>query len=278
MGGMGDLRFGSSGANVRLLQAGLNTRSAYYRTKYGGFPQIKVDGELGPDTAAAIQRVGRALGVTESDLTVVARSGLVSQELLRVIRHPQSRTPAQLVRAADRWRRARKVREAGRPKAIVTAAQLGLQFQWVFGPLGTPWRSTGHYTAGERAKDLEEGIKVARQVHAQHVAQGWGGCSYFWMIPDDGSLLCLNPIGRKSAHVAGNNSGNVAFNCPGTTGDEPTQAQIATFRWLLANAHTRKMPRAHRSPVDLRTLPRYVHSDLNPTGCPGSYKPMYKEA
>lgn len=158
---------------------------------------------------------------------------------------------------------------------IVTAEQLGLTFEWPFGPRGTVYRATGHYTAGPRAKTLEDGKRIAREVHAQHRGQGWGGCSYDAMIPDDGSLILLNPPTRKSAHVAQNNTGNAAVNCPGTLGDKPTEAQVETFRWYLANAHTTAVPKAHRQPVDLRTVRWYGHNDLNATACPGDYKPMY---
>lgn len=161
---------------------------------------------------------------------------------------------------------------------IITAAQLGLTFQWVFGQRGTPTRRTGHYTAGPRARNAAAGIAIVRGLHRQHAGQGWGGGSYDAVICDDGTLILVNPPLRKSAHVAMNNTGNAAINCPGTTGDKPTREQEATYRWYVRNAHTRKVPKAHRQPVDLRKLTRYGHSDLNATACPGAFKPMFKES
>lgn len=158
---------------------------------------------------------------------------------------------------------------------IVTAKSLGMTFDWVFGQRGTVYRATGHYTAGPRARNAAEGVATARAVHAQHRNQGWGGCSYDAMICDDGTLILLNPPTRKSAHVASNNTGNASVNCPGTTGDQPTAAQQATFRWYLANAHTSNVPREHRQPVDLRSVRWYGHNDLNATACPGAFKTMY---
>lgn len=184
----------------------------------------------------------------------------------------------QLKEARDTIARREAQLDARAAPRIITAAQIGLTFQWVFGSLGTPWRLTGHYTAGPRASTAAEGIAIAREVHRQHASQGWGGCSYGPIICDDGTLLLINPINRKSAHVAGNNSGNVPANCPGTTGNQPTAAQIRTYKWWLANAHTRRVPKAYRSPVDLRKLKRYGHNDLNATACPGAYKTMFKEA
>lgn len=161
-----------------------------------------------------------------------------------------------------------------RPR-IVTASELGLSFDWVFGNRGPIYRATGHYTAGPRAATVEDGKRIARQVHAQHRAQGWGGCSYDAIVCDDGALILMNPPARKSAHVAQNNTGNAAVNCPGTIGDKPTEAQFETFRWYLANAHTKAIPLGHRQPVDLRKVKWYGHNDLNATQCPGSFKTMY---
>jgi hypothetical protein len=158
---------------------------------------------------------------------------------------------------------------------IVTAATLGVSFDWVFGARGKPYRATGHYTAGPRAKNAEDGKRIAKQIHAQHRNQGWGGCSYDAIICDDGTLILMNPPGRKSAHVAQNNTGNAAVNCPGTTGDKPTAAQQDTFRWYLAHSHTSRVPKAHRQPVDLRKVRWYGHNDLGATACPGSYKRMF---
>lgn len=200
--------------------------------------------------------------------------------------HEQRHDHAGMARWAPRLEEARQMvgrrrmqlgDHAGAAPRIITAAQLGLTFQWVFGRLGTPWRLTGHYTAGPRARNATEGIAIARSVHRQHAAQGWGGCSYGPIICDDGTLILVSPAGRKSAHVAGHNAGNVPANCPGTTGDKPDPRQVATYRWWLANAHTRKIPRAYRYPVDLRKLKRHGHNDLNATACPGAYKPMFLE-
>jgi hypothetical protein len=159
---------------------------------------------------------------------------------------------------------------------IITAAQLGLTFQWVFGDVGELTRVYGHYTGGPRAKTREALIATARSVHAQHKNQGWGGCSYAVMIGDDGTLILMNPIGRKAAGVAGHNTGSVHVNVPGTTGDVMTDKAEKTLRWYVENAHTRRVPKAHRAPVSLRSLDGRVHSDDNATACPGSYTSSYR--
>ncbi len=161
---------------------------------------------------------------------------------------------------------------------IITAAQLGLTFQWVFGNVGTLTRVYGHYTGGGRAETRAELVATARAVHAQHRSQGWGGCSYGPMIGDDGTLVLMNPIGRKAAGVAGHNTGSVHVNVPGTTGDVMTAAAQRTLAWYLAHAHTRSVPSAYRSPVDLRKLDGRLHRDDNATACPGDYSSAYRKA
>lgn len=172
--------------------------------------------------------------------------------------------------------RSRQIAEKSGPH-IITAAQLGLTFQWVFGRVGTLTRTYGHYTGGPRARTRSELIATARAVHAQHVRQGWGGCSYGPMIGDDGTLVLMNPIDRKAAGVAGHNTGSVHLNVPGTTGHRMTPAAEETLRWYVANAHTRRVPKAYRSPVDLRKLNGRVHRDDNATACPGDYTPSYRK-
>lgn len=161
---------------------------------------------------------------------------------------------------------------------MVTAEQLGLRFQYVFGPKGPVTRCAGHYTAGPRRADATGLAVEARNDHAFHAGKGWGGLSYEWMIADDGTLLLGNPTDRKSAAVALNNTGTVNICCPGTTGDKPTAAQARTLRWLLANAHTSALPKAHRSPVDLRRVPLLGHREFpnQATACPGDFLSLYR--
>lgn len=186
---------------------------------------------------------------------------------------------SELREEASGWITRRKEQLAAHPGVkprIITSAQLGLRFQYVFGKLGQLVLRTGHYTAGPRARNATDLVRIARQVHSQHASQGWGGGSYGPMFADDGTILLLNPIDRKAAHVAGRNTGNHGLNCPGTLGDKPTPAQEASYRWYIAHAHTRQIPTAYRSPVDLRKVARRVHKDMNATACPGDFTPMFR--
>ncbi len=135
---------------------------------------------------------------------------------------------------------------------IVTAKAQGLVFQNVFGPLGPERHVTIHYTAGPEDRDVEHAKELNRSYHREHKAKGWGGIGYHFNITRAGHILCLRPTSLKGAHVGGWNSGNVGVMFHGTTGDKPTLAQKETLAWLLRNAHTRRLPAAHRTDRPLR--------------------------
>jgi hypothetical protein len=176
--------------------------------------------------------------------------------------------------------RRRQIAKLGtwRPR-MFTSGQLGLKFQNLFGPKGTPQKTAGHYDAGHRAKDMDALKKVMRGHHAYHLSIGFGGLSYEAMVADDGSLGLGNPMWRKSAAVAGQNSNLVSICCPGTTGDKLTEAQIRTCLWYLRNAHTKAVPAAYRSPVKLSALTLKPHKEYpgQTTACPGDQTPQWHE-
>ena len=91
------LKIGDKGDDVKRLQTSLNLRS---RVRH--LPTIDIDGEYGPATDAAVQRVARALGALES---TIQRPGATIGEQ-RLIINPALRTPAQLARALARRTRA----------------------------------------------------------------------------------------------------------------------------------------------------------------------------
>jgi N-acetylmuramoyl-L-alanine amidase-like protein len=167
---------------------------------------------------------------------------------------------------------------ADKPR-IITARSMGLAFQNLFGQLGPENNVTGHHSAGARARNRQEGIARAKQFHVDHKAKGWGGIGYHFVIADDGTLICARPTILKGAHVGGHNTENLGVNCPGTTGDRPTPEQKATYRWLLANAHTAALPKAHRTDRDLRQARLFGHRDWSgheSNECPGTLYGMFK--
>jgi hypothetical protein len=165
-----------------------------------------------------------------------------------------------------------------KPK-MITAAGLGLGFQYVFGTKGSVFRGAGHYTAGHRSANAEALKAEMRNDHAFHKSKGWGGLSYEAMVADDGTIGFGNPIDRKSAAVASNNTGMVNICCPGTTGHRMTDAQKRSVRWLLDNWHTSKVPKAHRLPKPAKNLTWRGHKEFpgQSTACPGDMLSQYKE-
>lgn len=171
----------------------------------------------------------------------------------------------------DQYRKRLKRLRARRKPSIVTSAQLGLRFQYVFGSKGQPYRGAGHYTAGRRCATRAELISEMRNIHAYHAGKGWGGGSYEALIADDGTIGLLNPTDRMSAGVAAQNTGMANVCIPATTGHRMTEAQERAVRWLFDNWHTRKVPKAHRLPNPARSF-RWLGHKEHPgqaTACPG---------
>jgi peptidoglycan hydrolase-like protein with peptidoglycan-binding domain len=236
------------GAEVTEVQA---------RLRELGYDPGLVDGIFGPGTARAVSAFQREHALIET--------GAVEEDTRRAL-------------AAARPRE-RPRNDALAPR-IVTARSLELAFANLFGALGAEVHVTGHYSAGARAENAEQGIARAREFHAHHRGKGWGGIGYHYLITDDGTLICARPTLLKGAHTGGHNTSNIGVNMPGTTGDRPTDAQAASYGWLLANAHTEQMPKAHRTDRDLRQAKRFGHNQWSghrSNGCPGLFRDMFVE-
>lgn len=163
------------------------------------------------------------------------------------------------------------------PPRIVTARSMGLKFKTnQLAAMGPEKSVVGHYSAGARAKNRVEGIARAKSFHNGHLAKGWAGIGYHYVIPDDGAIICCRSTFHTGAHVLNNNRGRIGVNMPGTTGDRPTKRQARAFSWLLHNAHTDALPRAHRTDRDLSRVPVRTHKDLMATSCPGLFRGMYR--
>jgi hypothetical protein len=250
------------GLDVEQLQRGLNARLEHIDD--GGDFKVRLTSVVDDSTVRAWRKVRWAIGLPDGHpLTAGAQLN---------VRRPWTRTPLAPRRARARRRRATKPR-------MLTARQIGLSFQWVFGAKGPVERGTGHYTAGVRASGAQELAREMRSDHAYHASKGWGGLSYEAMVADDGTIGFGNPIGRRGAAVANSNTGMVNICCPGTTGDRMTAAQKASVRWLLANWHTSKVPAEHRLPRPARGVVWRGHKEWpgQATACPGEMLTDYKE-
>ena len=161
---------------------------------------------------------------------------------------------------------------------IYTAGSTGLHFRNLFGALGPELHVTGHYSAGAVDKSDKDAIATVRSYHRAHAAKSWGGLGYHYVITRKGNIILGRPVALKGAHVGGWNTGNVGVMMMGTTGDKPSYRQRRAYKWLLANAHTTRLPRSHRTDRSLRAAKRHGHNSWSghtSNGCPGSFKPMY---
>jgi hypothetical protein len=217
------------------------------------------------------------LGANGETLAEMQKDGTVSIGVARMIRNPGQRTPEQRERAKHRLHHMR-AQAPGAPK-FITAAQLGLAFQDVFGPKGAVTRGAGHYTAEQRVAGAHALMAEMRKDHAYHKGKGWGGLSYEAMVADDGTIGFGNPMYRKSAAVALNNTGMVNICCPGSTGDRMTPKQKASVRWLMDHWHTTAVPSPHRLPKPARSFGWNGHRfyPQQSTDCPGVMVDDYRE-
>ncbi len=252
------------GEDVKAFERGLNARLAKMPPHLAdGLDPVKVDGVFDTADFELWKAVRYAIGLPAGHAPTIAAQ--------LNVRRPSTRTPAAK-------RRAKKRRSGTAKPKIVTAAQLGLGFQWLWGGKGGVQRGTGHYDAGPVCETEGELIARARSIHAYHSSIGWGGASYEALISGR-TIVLLNPVGRKSAAVAGMNTGTTNICVPGTTGDRMDPVTAETVRWYLENAHTRAIPAAHRLPWPAKSVTWRGHKEWpgQSTSCPGDYLPTYKE-
>lgn len=158
-----------------------------------------------------------------------------------------------------------------KPKVIV----LDLEFRAGMAGQGTITATIGHHTGGPTDDDLEDALRLWRQYHAQHLAQGWNGEGYHYGITRGGVIVILRPVGFAGAHTLNANTGHPGIVCHGTTGDKPTLNQRRSLRYLLKYAHTDRFPARGRASRRLLDVPCTGHNDWNATACPATHKPMY---
>lgn len=256
------------GADVHALRSAVSRR-----LKARGEDGVADEGGFGAGVAQACELALWMIGASRSTVKLAHR-GIATERAQKLIRNPGTRNPVQLARARARRGKPSPYGGGGKP-TIITARQIGLRFQYLFGAKGTVYRGAGHYTAGPRAASRGRLIELVRLYHGMHP----GGLAYEYVVADDGTIAAANPMGRKSAGVAMNNTGLINVCCPGTTGDRMTAAQKRSIAWLLANAHTSAMPAAHRAPRRPLGLSWRPHKEYpsNSTACPGDMTGQYKE-
>ncbi len=274
------LHLGGRSEQCRALAAAMNRRFESRSLQDRKVEVFERPMTLTRDVLDAAVTCAWALGGSPPTLTKMQREEIVPIGVARMIRNPGLRSAEQKQRGEQRIADMRRKR-AQRPTKprLITAAQLGLSFQDVFGSKGEVTRGAGHYTAGRRVPDAKELAVEMRSDHRFHKGKGWGGLAYEAMVADDGTIGFGNPMRRKSAAVASNNTGMVSICCPGTTGDRMTAAQKKSVKWLMDNWHTAAVPAAHRLPKPARSLGWKGHRFYpgQSTGCPGVMVEDFKE-
>ena len=263
------------GPDVRSIQKAINAQLAHLKVDY----RITVDGRFGPQTMGAAREIAYMMGAGANNRKA-ARSGRLTINAQRLIRG-RKKSGAEKRRTVARtgwrkkWRKRAQARVSRKPK-IVTAAQMGIYPEAKYGGMGTPTMTTGHHSAGPMDQSDSHAIALLQSYDRQHRAQGWGGLGYHLAIGRSGTLFGGRPMLQKGVHTANYNTANVGILVLGTTGDKPTAAQYRTLKWVRDNAHTSKMPAAHRSPVPLKfQIKGHKERPGQATACPGTFLSFY---
>jgi N-acetylmuramoyl-L-alanine amidase len=79
------------------------------------------------------------------------------------------------------------------------------------------------------------GDMSAEEIHAEHLAQGWSGIGYHYVIRKDGTIERGRPKGMVGAHAEGANWGSIGITLTGNFEEEnPKDAQIESLSQLIA--------------------------------------------
>ena len=130
-----------------------------------------------------------------------------------------------------------------------------------FGPL-TPRTITDmiviHHTGNPEDDDLS-----AEEIHESHIAQGWAGIGYHYVIRKDGSIELGRPVDTVGAHAYGENSHTIGVHvCGNFNLADPTDEQIESCAILVGWLACK-----YGLTVNADTV--VGHRDLMPTACPG---------
>lgn len=115
---------------------------------------------------------------------------------------------------------------------------------------------------------IPDGDTSAAAIHKAHLANGWAGIGYHYVIRKDGSIERGRPLATVGAHAEGQNYHTVGINVTGNFEKEtPIQSQIASLEKLLV--FLCQTYDIHPSAATI-----VGHRNVNSTDCPG--KNLYK--
>lgn len=112
---------------------------------------------------------------------------------------------------------------------------------------------------------IPDGDTPAAAIHRAHLANGWAGIGYHYVIRKDGTIERGRPLATVGAHAEGQNYHTVGINVTGNFDKEiPTPAQIHALEGLVAWLC---------KTYDITPGPSTIvgHRDVNSTDCPGQH-------
>lgn len=112
---------------------------------------------------------------------------------------------------------------------------------------------------------IPSGEVSAQQIHEAHLANGWAGIGYHYVIHKDGVIDRGRPLATVGAHAEGHNYDSIGINVTGNFEEEvPTDAQIQSLEQLIT-----ALCRLYNLTPNDQTI--IGHRDVNSTDCPGKY-------
>lgn len=117
-----------------------------------------------------------------------------------------------------------------------------------------------HHTGNMYDDDMN-----AEQIHSIHLAQGWSGCGYHYIVRKDGSIEIGRPEWAMGSHAYGENWHTVGVHlCGNFEIASPTEQQIESAAYLIGWICER---------YNIVPDKKHVvgHRDLMPTACPGEF-------
>lgn len=110
---------------------------------------------------------------------------------------------------------------------------------------------------------VPSGDTSAEAIHKAHLAKGWAGIGYHYVIRKDGTIERGRPLAAVGAHAQGHNYDTIGINVTGNFDTErPTPEQIDSLERLLAF-----LCRIYDIETGVTTIEG--HRDVNATDCPG---------
>ncbi|MFM9634521.1 MULTISPECIES: peptidoglycan-binding protein [Streptomyces] len=115
-----------------------------------------------------------------------------------------------------------------------------------------------HYDGG--AHVTRTGYAIMRAIEAEHLANGWSGVGYAFVVDQAGNIYEGRGWGLQGAHCPGHNISGIGVQIAIGGDQEPSAKALAACRWLYEEA-CRKTG---------RTLVKRGHRDGIATACPGT--------